>query len=119
MDFAAFLSNLGNNLGFGLTVTLIGIAIVFLGLTILIGLIKLMENATANLGKGGKKAKGKKANAAEKSDMEKLGVYEGAGYSLKGVYRPCPDCRMRSNNHKEFCPACQKALKDLINFYTK
>ena len=53
MDFAAFL----NNLGFGLTVTLIGIAIVFLGLTILIGLIKLMENATANLGKGGKKAK--------------------------------------------------------------
>ena len=40
MDFAAFLSNLGNNLGFGLTVTLIGIAIVFLGLTILIGLIK-------------------------------------------------------------------------------
>ena len=57
MDFAAFLSNLGNNLGFGLTVTLIGIAIVFLGLTILIGLIKLMENATANLGKGGKKAK--------------------------------------------------------------
>ena len=53
MDFAAFL----NNLGFGLTVTLIGIAIVFLGLTILIGLIKLMEKATANLGKGGKKGK--------------------------------------------------------------
>ena len=61
MDFAAFLSNLGNNLGFGLTVTLIGIAIVFLGLTILIGLIKLMEKATANLGKGGKGGKkGKK-----------------------------------------------------------
>ena len=40
-----------NNLGFGLTVTLIGIAIVFLGLTILIGLIKLMENATATLGR--------------------------------------------------------------------
>lgn len=61
MDFAAFLSNLGNNLGFGLIVTLIGIAIVFLGLTILIGLIKLMEKATANLGKGGKGGKkGKK-----------------------------------------------------------
>lgn len=65
MDFAAFLSNLGNKLGFGLIVTLIGIAIVFLGLTILIGLIKLMEKATANLGKGGKGGKkGKKqANA--------------------------------------------------------
>lgn len=61
MDFAAFLSNLGNKLGFGLIVTLIGIAIVFLGLTILIGLIKLMEKATANLGKGGKGGKkGKK-----------------------------------------------------------
>lgn len=79
----------------------------------------LPETTATKGGKGGKKAKGKKANAAEKSDMEKLGVYEGAGYSLQGVYRPCPDCRMRSNNHKEFCPACQKALKDLINFYTK
>lgn len=63
MDFAAFLSNLGNNLGFGLTVTLIGIAIVFLGLTILIGLIKLMEKATANLGKGGKGGKKAKKQA--------------------------------------------------------
>ena len=63
MDFAAFLSNLGNNLGFGLTVTLIGIAIVFLGLTILIGLIKLMEKATAYLGKGGKGGKKAKKQA--------------------------------------------------------
>lgn len=47
-----------------------------------------------------------------------IGAYEGAGYSLKGVYRPCPDCRMRSNQHKEFCPACQKALRELIEFYT-
>lgn len=46
-----------NNLGFGLTVTLIGMLTVFFGLVLLIGLIKLMENATANLGKGGKKAK--------------------------------------------------------------
>ena len=52
-----------NNLGFGLTVTLIGIAIVFLGLTILIGLIKLMEKATANLGKGGKGGKKAKKQA--------------------------------------------------------
>lgn len=44
-----------NNLGFGLIVTLIGILTVFFGLTILIGLIKLMEKATANLGKKAKK----------------------------------------------------------------
>lgn len=43
MDFAAFLSNLGNNLGFGLIVTLIGMLTVFFGLVLLIGLIKLME----------------------------------------------------------------------------
>lgn len=61
MDFAAFLSNLGNNLGFGLIVTLIGMLTVFFGLVLLIGLIKLMEKATANLGKGGKGGKkGKK-----------------------------------------------------------
>ena len=48
-----------------------------------------------------------------------LGVYEGAGYSLKGVYRPSFDCRMRSNAHPDFCPACHKALNELIDFYTE
>lgn len=49
----------------------------------------------------------------------KVGLYEGAGYSVKGVYRACENCRMRTNEHPVFCPACQKALEDLINFYTK
>ena len=53
-----------NNLGFGLIVTLIGMLTVFFGLVLLIGLIKLMENATANLGKGGKKAKPVAATSA-------------------------------------------------------
>lgn len=52
-----------NNLGFGLIVTLIGMLTVFFGLVLLIGLIKLMENATANLGKSGKKAKKAKKQA--------------------------------------------------------
>lgn len=52
-----------NNLGFGLIVTLIGMLTVFFGLVLLIGLIKLMENATANLGKGGKKSKKSKKQA--------------------------------------------------------
>lgn len=46
-------------------------------------------------------------------------LYEGAGYSPKGVYRPCEDCRMRTNENPEFCPVCQKAIRDLIDFYTK
>ncbi|MDY5088757.1 MAG: M64 family metallopeptidase, partial [Prevotella sp.] len=41
------------------------------------------------------------------------------GYSLKGVYRPTHDCRMRSNQTPDFCPVCQRALRKLIEFYTK
>lgn len=47
-----------------------------------------------------------------------VGVYEGAGYSAKGIYRPSIDCRMKSNPAEEFCPVCQRALKRLIDFYT-
>ena len=49
----------------------------------------------------------------------KVGVYEGAGYSMKGVYRALPDCRMRTNEYPEFCAVCQRALTRLIDFYTK
>lgn len=48
-----------------------------------------------------------------------IGLYEGAGYSLKGVYRPCENCRMRTNTHPEFCPVCQRAILHLISFYTE
>ena len=50
---------------------------------------------------------------------DKVGVYQGAGYNLKDVYRPCQDCRMRTNEHPVFCPVCQRALTRLIDFYTK
>ncbi len=52
-------------------------------------------------------------------DSNEIGVYEGAGYSLKGVYRPAPDCRMRSNQTPEFCKVCQRAITNLIKFYTE
>lgn len=52
-------------------------------------------------------------------DKNKVGVYEGAGYSMKGVYRALPDCRMRTNENPEFCIVCRKAITDLINFYTE
>lgn len=70
-------------------------------------------------GKSEKSSKVKREKRKGKSEKSEVGAYEGAGYSLKGVYRPYPDCRMRSNQHKDFCPACQKALRDLINFYTE
>ncbi len=54
-----------------------------------------------------------------KDAISKVGVYEGAGYSPRGVYRPVQDCRMRTNQTPEFCPVCRKALQQLIDFYTK
>lgn len=48
-----------------------------------------------------------------------VGVYEGGGYSAKGIFRPADNCRMRTNEHPTFCPVCQRALQRLIDFYTK
>lgn len=50
---------------------------------------------------------------------DQVGVYEGAGYMPKGVYRPSPDCRMRTNECKGFCPVCQRAIERLVRFYTR
>lgn len=58
---------------------------------------------------------------SNKADVIKgrVGVFEGAGYSLKGVYRGTQDCRMRTNETPEFCPVCKQALERLIDFYTE
>ena len=56
---------------------------------------------------------------ANEKNKDKVGVYEGAGYSIHGVYRGFQNCRMRTNEHPEFCPVCQQALRRFINFYTR
>ena len=57
--------------------------------------------------------------ATENADLyTKVGVYEGAGYTQKGLYRPTTECRMKINEAPAFCPVCQRALERLINFYT-
>lgn len=56
---------------------------------------------------------------ATKNNSNKIGAFEGAGYTLKGVYRPMQSCRMRDNSNPNFCPVCQRAIKRLIDFYTK
>jgi len=48
-----------------------------------------------------------------------LGVYEGAGYVAKGVYRPSPDCLMRTFKGDKFCPVCEAAIQKMLDFYTK
>ncbi len=60
------------------------------------------------------------AQIAEGVSPESLiGVYEGAGYQSKGVYRPYDDCRMRTNAAAGFCPVCQRAIARMIEFYTE
>lgn len=48
-----------------------------------------------------------------------IGVFEGAGYSAKGIYRPAVDCRMKTNSYQDFCPVCQRAIEELVKFYTE
>ena len=48
-----------------------------------------------------------------------VGVYEGAGYTSKGIYRPVTECRMKINEAPAFCPVCQRALERLVRFYTE
>jgi hypothetical protein len=49
----------------------------------------------------------------------KVGVYEGGGYSSKGIYSPFIDCRMKSNDANQFCPVCKEAIRNVIEFYTE
>ncbi len=48
---------------------------------------------------------------------DKVGVFEGAGYAAKGLYRPQMVCIMIGNPKREFCAVCRQALSDMIDYY--
>lgn len=48
-----------------------------------------------------------------------VGLFEGAGYQSKGVFRPQDDCRMKTNGYPEFCPVCERSVRAIIDFYTE
>lgn len=50
-------------------------------------------------------------------DCGPLGVYEGAGYQSKGLYRPVTNCMM--NYYAHFCPVCQRALNAVFDLYVR
>lgn len=56
---------------------------------------------------------------ADVSENYPTGVYEGGGYSAKGIFRPAENCRMRTNEYPAFCLVCQRALRRIIEFYTE
>ena len=53
------------------------------------------------------------------SPSREVGVYEGGGYSTKGIYRAWPDCLMRTLIGDIFCPVCVDAINRQIDFYTR
>ncbi len=53
----------------------------------------------------------------EEKFINVTGLFEGGGYSAKGIYRPETDCRMKSNGPKGFCTVCRKAIEEMIRFY--
>ena len=55
----------------------------------------------------------------DKKYMGHVGLFEGAGYMVKGCFRPYYECRMLNNTAPGFCPVCQKAINDMIDFYVK
>lgn len=55
--------------------------------------------------------------SAQRNKLFPVGVYEGGGYSAKGIYRPAFNCRMKTNEYPAFCPVCQRAIRRMIEFY--
>ena len=47
------------------------------------------------------------------------GLFEGGGYSAKGIFRPEMECRMKSNSSKGYCSVCREAIKEMIELYIK
>jgi hypothetical protein len=50
---------------------------------------------------------------------DKVGAFEGAGYSAKGLYRPMMNCIMFGNRERKFCKVCQRAIERMIEFYSE
>ena len=47
---------------------------------------------------------------------DKVGVFEGAGYASKGLYRSMIYCIMIGSPKNEFCRVCQAAIARMIDF---
>ncbi len=48
-----------------------------------------------------------------------VGVFEGGGYTAKGVYRPFMDCTMKSIIFDAFCPVCRRSITRMLEYYTQ
>ena len=49
----------------------------------------------------------------------KVGAFEGAGYEVRGLYRPEATCIMGSRQVINFCRVCRRAIDRIIDFHTR
>ncbi|MCJ7611787.1 MAG: IgA Peptidase M64 [Candidatus Aminicenantes bacterium] len=48
-----------------------------------------------------------------------VGVFEGAGYASRGLYRPMLDCLMFTKGNKPLCKVCEAAVARVIRFFSE
>jgi hypothetical protein len=59
------------------------------------------------------------AYLAKSKYRDKVGAFEGAGYSAKGLYRPMLDCLMFTKGDKPYCKVCERAIIRVIKHYSE
>jgi hypothetical protein len=65
-----------------------------------------------------KQKAGEDAYFAKELYKDKIGAFEGAGYTPKGLYRSQLDCIMYTR-HIQYCKVCQRSLERVFDQYTK
>ncbi len=50
---------------------------------------------------------------------DRVGAFEGGGYEPKGMYRPMQDCLMKTFRGNTYCPPCDAAIRNMIDFYSE
>ncbi len=58
-------------------------------------------------------------NESDSKMATRVGLFEGAGYSAKGLYRSFVDCKMFGKGNKPFCPVCMRSVVKMIEQYVK
>ncbi len=61
---------------------------------------------------------GEDAYFSKEKYKDKVGAFEGAGYTPKGLYRSQLDCIMYTR-HMQFCKVCQRSLGNVFDQYSK
>lgn len=51
------------------------------------------------------------------SHGQAVGLFEGAGYKAKGLYRPQHDCKMFHKGTVPFCQVCRHSLASMVRYY--